>query len=88
VGTTPAPALSITTDFEKRADAVAWERAWPSRKRALLGNPAVLLAGLGPILGRVELRREDDTVFIRTTATHEELMRTLNTITTLLALPR
>jgi hypothetical protein len=88
VGTSPEPSVEITCDFDRRADAVAWERQWPARKRALLGNPAVLLAGLGPIVGRIELRREDDTVFIRTTATREELLRTLNTITTLLAFPR
>jgi hypothetical protein len=88
VGTTPEPSVEVTCDFDQRADAVAWERQWPARKRALLGNPAVLLSGVGPIVGRIELRREDETVFIRTTATREELLRILNTVTTLLALPR
>ncbi len=85
VGTTPGPTLDVTAEFEQRADAVAWEKEWPARKRALLGNAAVLLTGVGAILARVELRREDDIVFIRTTASHEELMRLLNTIVALLA---
>jgi hypothetical protein len=85
VGITPAPFLEITGDFAKTAEAIAWEQAWPARKRALLGNTALLWTGLGPIVARTELRREDATLVVRTTATSDELLRTLNAITTMLA---
>jgi hypothetical protein len=88
VGTTPGPFLEITGDFERRQDALAWEREWPNRKRQLLGSAAVLFGGVGPIVSRIEVRREEDTIFVRTTATKEELLRVLNTVTALAALPR
>lgn len=79
-GVAPTTFLELTAEFGAAAQAAAWEMEWPAWKAKLLGNPLVLLAGLNPIVSRAELRRDDATVLLRTTATGEETRRVLQMI--------
>jgi hypothetical protein len=79
-GTSPTSFLELTSHFAAEAEARAWEGEFPGWKQKLLGNPLVLLAGLNPIVSRAELRREDRTIVLRTTATSEETRRLLQMI--------
>jgi hypothetical protein len=84
VGVDPRPFLETTAEFARAADAKAWEARWPGLKQTLLGSPLLLLSGFGSIVARAEIQREDGTVTLRTTGTHEELRRVLGTISQLL----
>jgi hypothetical protein len=44
-------------------------------------NPVLLLARFAPLLGRAELSREERTLFLRASATAEELQRLLAVVT-------
>jgi hypothetical protein len=84
VGVDPRPFLETTAEFERATDARAWEARWPGLKQTLLGSPLLLLSGFGAIVARAEIQREDATLILRTTGSHEELRRVLGTIAQLL----
>jgi hypothetical protein len=84
VGIDPRPFLETTAEFQRAADARAWEARWPGLKQTLLGSPLLLLSGFSAIVARAEIEREDATVTLRTTGSHDELRRVLGTITQLL----
>jgi hypothetical protein len=77
VGTTPAPTLEVAAEFDRLADARAWEEKWPGLKRELLQSPLLLLSGFTSIVARAELARDGSTVVVRTGATTRELQRML-----------
>jgi hypothetical protein len=84
VGNSPRPFLEATAEFERAADARAWEQRWPGLKQTLLGSPLLLLSGFSAIVARTEAQREDAAFTLRTTASQEEMRRVLATITNLM----
>jgi hypothetical protein len=84
VGTAPRPFLEATAEFERTADAAAWETRWPALKQTLLGSPLLLLSGFSSIVARAEANRDDAAFTLRTTASQEEMRRVLATIANLL----
>ncbi len=80
IGTIPTPFFEVRAEFDHEGEARSCEARWPAWKQGLLGNPLVLLARLDQLLGRTELRRDERTIVLRTTATSEELLRVLRMI--------
>jgi len=91
-GIDPVPYLELVGEFASESEARAWERDFPAWKRRLLVNPVLLVAGFGPLLDRAELSREQRILFVRASATAEEMQRLLALVTNLarsaLAQPR
>ena len=82
-GIDPEPYLELVGTFANEAEARACESSFPSWKRRLILNPMLLLAGFAPLLDRVELSREEQTLFLRASTTAEELQRLLAVTTNL-----
>jgi hypothetical protein len=79
VRTAPSPLIEVKADFAQESSARDWQIEWPGLKQQVLGNPLLLLGGLGGIVGRTELERDGKTVVLRTTAATDELLRILQT---------
>ena len=80
-GIDPEPYLELVAEFADQSEAQVWEDDFPSFRRRLMLNPVLLLARFAPLLGRAELSREERTLFLRTSATTEELQRLLAVVT-------
>ena len=76
-GIDPEPYLELVGTFANEAEARACEGSFPSWRRRLMLNPVLVLAGFAPLLDRVELSREEQTLFLRASTTAEELQRLL-----------
>jgi hypothetical protein len=77
VGLEPAY-LAISAEFAKDAEAQRWERDLPHWRRKLLTNPLVFLGGFTSLIGRAEISREGNTLYVHANSTAEELQRLLN----------
>jgi hypothetical protein len=82
-GIDPEPYLELVAEFADQSEAQVWEDDFPSLRRRLMLNPVLLLARFAPLLGRAELSREERTLFLRASATTEELQRLLAVVTNL-----
>ena len=69
------PFLDVTAEFANESQARHWEAAWPSIQAKLRGNPMIMLGGFTPLLGRITLEREGESVRLHLTATHDETLR-------------
>ncbi|HXJ21792.1 MAG TPA: hypothetical protein VMT03_16325 [Polyangia bacterium] len=71
------PFLDLTAQFADEAQARHWETEWPNLRGRLRTNPFVILGGFSAIVGRVTLERDERTIRVHLTATHDETVRLL-----------
>jgi hypothetical protein len=85
IATSPLPAIDISLQFERAADARRAEAQLVDLRRVALRQPLLLLLGLTGIISRAEVTRDDAALTVHTTAaTQEEMRRILRTIANLL----
>lgn len=87
-GVEPEPFLELSLQMTTGADAEDVARRLPGLKQRALTNPLLLLGGYTGLVARAQIRREDETVTVRTTAGPQEMRRILYTITNLIQTSR
>jgi hypothetical protein len=76
--------LDLTAQFAEEAQARHWETEWPNLRARLRTNPFVILGGFSSLVGRLTLERDERTVRVHVTATHDETVRLLGVAVRLL----
>jgi len=71
------PFLDLTAQFAGEPQARHWESEWPNLRARLRTNPFVILGGFSSLVSRLTLDRDDRTIRVHVTATHDETVRLL-----------
>jgi hypothetical protein len=78
------PFVDLTGQFATEEQARHWEAEWPDLRARLRTNPFVVLGGFSSLIGRLELERDDKTIRVHLTATHDEALRLMGVAVRLL----